>query len=174
MLKQEASAGRIVPTRLNAADLSGWPDPARAFWESGESERFNLSGTRGDRLDLLRRHAGGVDLYSRDLGGIHMEELSAEFRQTREVVGSIEARDLRRGFNLTLLLLVALVWLVSLAPLVFIAHRISRPIQQLTAGLHDFAAGNWDRRLERGRDDEVGRAIDAFNRMADELRRNRD
>jgi len=173
-LKQDAAAGRVTPIQLSKADQLSWPEAARTFWESGEDERFTLSGTRGDHLDLFRRSDRGVDVFSRDLGGIHMEELSAEFRQTREVVGSLDARDLRRGFNLTLLLLVAFVWLVSLAPLMFIAHRISSPIRQLTAGLHDFASGQWDRRLERGRDDEVGRAIDAFNRMADELRRNRD
>ena len=56
----------------------------------------------------------------------------------------------------------------------FIAHRISRPIQQLTAGLTDFAGGDWDRRLETGRDDEVGRAVGAFNHMAEQLRQNRE
>ncbi len=81
-----------------------------------------------------------------------------------------KGRDLRRGFTLTLLLLVAVVWLVSLAPLIFIAHRISRPIQQLTAGLTGFAAGDWDRRLDTNRDDEVGLAVGAFNQMADQLR----
>jgi len=69
---------------------------------------------------------------------------------------------------------VALVWSVSLAPIVFIARRISRPIEQLTDGLTDFAGGHWDRRLEPGRNDEVGRAVDAFNHMADQLRRNRE
>ena len=103
-----------------------------------------------------------------------MQELSEEFRRTRELVGSIESRDLRRGFTLTLLLLVAVVWVISLAPLLFIAHRISSPIRQLTAGLTDFAAGQWDRRLEKGRDDEVGRAVDAFNDMAEQLRRSRE
>jgi nitrogen fixation/metabolism regulation signal transduction histidine kinase len=103
-----------------------------------------------------------------------MEELSDEFRRTRELVGSIETRDLRRGFTLTLLLLVALVWLVSLAPLFFMAHRISRPIQELTAGLTDFAAGDWSRRIETTRHDEVGTAVAAFNDMAEQLRQSRD
>ena len=62
-------------------------------------------------------------------------------------------------------------WIASLAPLVFVAHRISRPIQQLTAGLTDFAGGDWDRRVDTRRDDEVGRAIEAFNHMAAQLRR---
>jgi len=122
----------------------------------------------------MRRIDAGVEVFSRDLGGIRMQELSAEFGQTRALVGSIEGRDLRRGFTLTLFLLVGLVWLASLAPLMFIAHRFSRPVQQLTDGLTDFAAGEWDRRLETGQDDEVGRAIGAFNHMAEQLRQNRD
>jgi nitrogen fixation/metabolism regulation signal transduction histidine kinase len=105
--------------------------------------------------------------------------LSAELRQTRELVESIEGRDLRRGFTLTLLLLLGAAWLLSLAPLVFIAHRISQPIQQLTAALSAFAAGDWTRRLPvesegKGARDEVGKALEAFNHMADELRRQRE
>jgi nitrogen fixation/metabolism regulation signal transduction histidine kinase len=81
---------------------------------------------------------------------------------------------------LTLLLLLGAAWLVSLLPLVLIAHRVSQPIQQLTAALTDFAGGDWSRRLPTGRPngasprDEVGRAIDAFNHMAEELEENRD
>ena len=59
--------------------------------------------------------------------------------------------------------LVALVWLISLAPVVFIAHRISQPIQQLTAGLTDFAAGDWDRHSRPVRTTRSGAPIAAFN-----------
>jgi len=173
-LTEEAAAGRVPPDRLEVARVSAWPEPVRAFWDSGESERFVLSGPGGDHLDLLRRLPDGVAVYSRDLGGVHLQDVSAEFRQTRELVGAMEARDLRRGFTLTLLLLIGAVWLVSLAPLIFIAHSISRPIQQLTAGLTDFAGGDWNRRLSSQRHDEVGHAVQAFNRMADDLRRQRD
>jgi len=173
-LKQEALDGRVAPTSYAVASLSAWPEEVRAFWESGEPERSSLSGPGGDHLDFMHKSAGGVDIYRRDLGGIRMQELSEEFRRTRQLVGSLESRDLRRGFTLTLLLLVAVVWIISLAPILFIAHRISIPIRQLTAGLTGFAAGQWDRRLERGRDDEVGQAVDAFNDMAEQLRRSRE
>jgi nitrogen fixation/metabolism regulation signal transduction histidine kinase len=172
-LRQDALAGRVTPTTYALDDASA-PDGVRAFLESGESERFGLSGLGGDHVDFIRRVDRRVEVYSRDLGGIRMEELSEEFRHTRELVGSIEARDLRRGFMLTLLLLVAIVWVVSLVPVIFIAHRISQPIQQLTAGLTGFAAGDWDRRLETIRDDEVGRAVGAFNHMAAQLQSNRE
>jgi nitrogen fixation/metabolism regulation signal transduction histidine kinase len=157
----------------------------RAFWDSGEDERFAVSGSGGDRVVYLRRRDGsgterGVQAYSRDLHGIRLDELSAQLRQTRELVESIEGRDLRRGFTLTLLVLLGAAWIVSLAPLIYIAHRTSQPIRQLTAGLTDFADGDWSRRIETGRPhgapapDEVGRAVDAFNRMADQLRQSRE
>ena len=77
-----------------------------------------------------------------------MEQLSTQVRQTRRLVSEMDARDLRRGFTLTLLVLLGAAWLVSLLPLVWIAHRVSRPIQQLTAALTGFAGGDWSRRLE--------------------------
>jgi nitrogen fixation/metabolism regulation signal transduction histidine kinase len=173
-LRRDALDGRLVPTSFLVADQGSWPEEVRSFWESGEEERSSLSGPGGDHLDFMRKNTRGVDVYRRDLGGIRMQELSEEFSRTRELVAALESRDLRRGFTLTLLLLVAVVWLISLAPLLFIAHRISSPIRQLTAGLTDFAAGQWERRLDKGRDDEVGRAVDAFNEMAEQLRRSRE
>ena len=173
-LRQDAAMGRTTPTAYPVANLAAWPDEIRGFWDSTEPERFGVSGPEGDRLEFLRRSDRGVEVYTRDLAGIHMQELSTKLRQAREVVGSIEARDLRRGFTLTLLLLVAIVWLVSLAPLLFMAHRISKPIRQLTAGLTGFAEGDWDRRGESSRGDEVGRAVEAFNHMAEQLRRSRE
>jgi nitrogen fixation/metabolism regulation signal transduction histidine kinase len=184
-LKEDALAGRMSPTRYAVVNAAAWPETVRAFWNSGDSERFALSGSSGDHLDYMRRadskDAGspGVETFSRDLRGIRMDQLSAELRQTRATVESMKSRDLRRGFTLTLLLLLGAAWLLSLAPLVFIAHRISKPIQQLTAGLTDFAAGDWDRRVatatlaDRTPRDEVGKAVDAFNRMADQLHSNR-
>jgi nitrogen fixation/metabolism regulation signal transduction histidine kinase len=180
-LKRAAEDGRIAPRHYGAADQATWPPAIRAFWDSGEPERFEISGAGGDRLDYLRRTdgaAGGVELYTRELGGVRMEDLSAELAQTRRIVNEMDARDLHRGFTLALLALLAAAWLISLVPLAIIAHRVSRPIQQLTAALTDFAAGDWSRRLEAGAPgtprDEVGLAVDAFNRMADQLADNRE
>jgi nitrogen fixation/metabolism regulation signal transduction histidine kinase len=184
-LKQDVAAGRVTPTTYALAESARWPDAVRAFWESGEPERFALSGSDGDHLDYLRRRgtAGNgvaVDAFSRELRGVRMDQLSAQVRESRRLVESAKGRDLHRGFTLTLLVLLGAAWLVSLAPLAFIAHRISRPVRQLTEGLAGFAEGDWSRRLDTGRPagvaapDEVARAVDAFNHMADQLRQNRD
>ncbi|HET7220147.1 MAG TPA: HAMP domain-containing sensor histidine kinase [Vicinamibacterales bacterium] len=184
-LKQDALAGRERPTIHDAANAPAWSDAIRAFWESGEPERFGVSGASGERVDYMRRVAGpgrppGVEVYSRDLGGISMEQLSTQLRDTRRLVSAIDERDLRRGFTLALLVLLAAAWLISLLPLLLIAHRVSRPIRQLTAALTEFAGGDWSRRLETSGGphgpphDEVGRAVAAFNHMADQLEESRE
>jgi signal transduction histidine kinase len=185
-LKQDALAGRATPVFYSIADAANWPGAMRAFWDSGEAERFGVSGSGGDHVEYMRRQDGrggadrGVAAYQRDLRGVRMDQLSTDLRQTRQLVESIGSHDLRRGFTLTLLVLLAATWIAGLVPLIFIAHRISRPIQQLTAALTDFAAGDWTRRLDAGRHpekrprDEVGRAVDAFNRMADQLQQSRE
>jgi two-component system nitrogen regulation sensor histidine kinase NtrY len=184
-LKQDALAGRTRPTVYPAAEASQWPESIRSFWESREPERFGVSGDNGEQVDYMRRvenHGGGsgVNVFSRNLGGVSMEQLSTQVRETRRLVNANDARDLRRGFTLTLLVLLGAAWLLSLLPLVLIAHRVSRPIRQLTAALTDFADGDWSRRLETGARpgapprDEVARAVDAFNHMADQLDENRE
>jgi two-component system nitrogen regulation sensor histidine kinase NtrY len=185
-LKESALAGRTQPATYAAADVSRWPEHVRSFWESGEPERFGVSGANGERVDYLRRLDGrhgesaSVQVFSRDLGGVSMEQLSTQVRDTRRLVNAMNARDLRRGFTLTLLVLLGAAWIISLLPLLLIAHRVSRPIEGLTAALTDFAAGNWSRRLETGSApgtaprDEVARAVEAFNHMANQLEENRE
>ena len=182
-LKQDAIAGRAERTFHPASGAATWPPAVRTFWESGEAERFGVSGAGGDHVEYLRRVEGaagvaGVSAFRRELGGIRMDQLSSELRRSRQLVESIQARDLRRGFTLALLLLLAATWLAGLIPLIVIAHRVSRPVGQLTAALTDLAAGDEARRIDTGpapgSRDEVGRAVDAFNRMAEQLEQNRE
>ena len=172
-LKQEALAGRLTPQPYRASNLEHAPAELRTFWESGEAERFLLGGEDGNRLDYLVRRPDGVWVYSRDLGGVNLTRLAEQFRQARQAVEQSRARDLRRGLLYTFVLLAAAVWLVSLAGLVLVAHRISRPIQQLTGGLAQLASGDLSARLAAGGNDEVGRAIQAFNDMAAQLEQSR-
>jgi len=176
-LKRDAQEQRVQPIRYGTGTQAEWPADVRAFWDSGEVERFGISGPGGDRVEYVRRVGDGVETYTRDLGGIRMADLSTELAQTRRIVNDLGARDLHRGFMLALLALLGGAWLVSIVPLVVIAHRVSRPVQQLTAALTDYAGGDWSRRLDRNGGaarDEVGLAVDAFNHMADQLAESRE
>ena len=172
-LKAAAEAGRSTPEHYREAGRDGWPETVAGFWSSGDAERFMLAGDGGDRLEYLVRRKGEVLVYSRPLA-IAMNRLSAQYRNARELVNAEQSRDLRRGLIYTWVLLASAAWLASGVILAFLAHRVSSPIQQLTAGLSELASGNFGVRLKSRRDDEIGRAIEAFNHTAEQLEQNRD
>jgi two-component system nitrogen regulation sensor histidine kinase NtrY len=68
----------------------------------------------------------------------------------------------------TLLILIAATWLG-----LYLAKRITRPVQQLAEGARAIGAGHLDVRLEAETGDELGSLVEAFNMMAAELQSNR-
>ncbi len=173
-LKMDAEAGRLEPRQYLASTRASWPAYLQQFWESPEEERFVLSEPSGDRLNYLVRRNADVWVYSRSLNGVRMGELTEEYRQARSHVENLRQLDLRRGFVYVLILLGTIVWILSLAGMVYLANRISNPIQELTAGLLQLAQGNFETRLDARQQDEIGRAIEAFNHTAAHLQQSRD
>lgn len=168
-LKHHAEAGDLEPHVYAGGDRAKWPDAVRSFAESDEPERFVLAGAAGDRLDYFVRRGSDVLAYSSSLEGVSMEGISRQYKQARAAVEQAGARDLRRGVTLTYVVLAASFWVAALILLVYLAYRVSRPIQNLTAGLTKLAEGDLKARVEERRDDEIGRAITAFNDMAGRL-----
>lgn len=168
-LKRDAAEGRIEPRRFLPQEDGQWPPEVREFARSGEAERLATAGNAGDRLDYLVRHGGEIRLYSTGLGDVGLERLRTEIGEARAVVEASRQYDVRRGSKAVFLLAAAAIWLLSLGMLVYLAHRVSRPIQQLTAGLSLLASGDLSARVPERRDDEIGRAIQAFNHMAGQL-----
>jgi nitrogen fixation/metabolism regulation signal transduction histidine kinase len=168
-LKRKAQAGEIEPRKYDPLDRASWPEAIKIFSGGLEGERVVRAGQEGNRLDYLVRHGNEIWSYSESLGDVAMDRLTREIRDARRAVEEANERDLRRGIKRTYVLLAAAIWLVSLALLVYLAHRISRPIQELTTGLGKLAAGDLNARVQARRDDEIGRAIGAFNNMAAQL-----
>jgi len=170
-LKRDAEEGRIAPQKLK-------PSEAQAFWDSGAAEQFELNGERGDRLDYFVRHedvrsGGEVWVYSRPMG-VAMGDLTASYADARKALGRASARDLRRGFSTTFIVIASALWLGALGALVYLAHRVSQPVRELTEGLGRVAAGDLNARVEGSGSDEIGAAMQAFNRMADQLQHSRE
>jgi nitrogen fixation/metabolism regulation signal transduction histidine kinase len=180
-LKQDAKSGAVAHQTLLIANRPDWPVPAIDFWESGESERFDLAGSGGEDLEYFIRQPNGVWVYTQRFGKVRMDEITSQYRNARELVDLAKARDLRRGLTTTLIVLVAGIWIVSLAWLIYLATRMSHPIQQITTGLSGLAAGDLSTRIavgsaarRAGREDEIGQAIAAFNHTAAQLEQNRE
>jgi len=171
-LKKEAEAGRLEPERFASGLL---PSPSmQQFWLSGDPGRFELSKPNGDRLIYMIRHGSELWVYSRNLNGVQMEGITRQYREARAQVERIRQRDLRKGFTYTLLFLSAGIWGLALVSVVYLASRISRPIQDLTAGLHGLASGRFEVRMNSVQQDEIGRAVQAFNHTAVRLQQNRE
>ena len=165
-LKHDAAEGR-APSR------SATPAEARAFLERGVEEEFELAGERGDRLDYYVRRNAEVRVYFRPMG-IAMEDLKRQYAEAREALETSGAWNFRRGFSRTLLAIAAVLWVAAFAALIYLAARISRPVQQLTRGLGQVASGDLAVRLPVAGDDEIGRATSAFNHMTEALEHSRE
>jgi len=166
VLRRDAAEGRVEPEKLRPAE-------AQAFWDSGEAERFELSGDQGNRLDYLVRHEKQVWRYSRPMA-VAMGDLERQIGEARRALDNSSVHDLRRGFSGPLLLVTSALWLAALGVLMYLAVRISRPVQQLTEGLQSVASGDLDARVAPSGSDEIGAAVEAFNHMAGQLQQARE
>src|SRR5436305_6050758 len=64
----------------------------------------------------------------------------------------------------TLMILVGATWMG-----LYMAKRITRPVQMLAAAAREIGAGRLDQRVEAQSNDEFGSLVEAFNAMASEL-----
>jgi nitrogen fixation/metabolism regulation signal transduction histidine kinase len=160
-LERDVAAGRLTPRIVPSA--------------SPEAQEL-VPGTfllHSDRLEFVAQRGSALLVYSRPTG-IDLPALQREYAQVRSLVEATRSRDLRRGFFVTLAVVMAAVWILSAIALVYWAHRISRPIHSLTGGLAQVAAGNLDVQLEAEGQDEVGHAIRAFNDTARQLKQSQE
>src|SRR5678816_2645394 len=157
-LQRDVAEGRVQGVKLSPAD-------AQAFKERGLAEEFVLAGANGDRLDyyVSSKHEDVV-VYTRQLG-VPLGELTKQIGEARQTVEASGVRDFRRGFRGALLSIAALLWLVALTLLVFLAARISRPVRQLTQGLERVASGDLTTRVPEQGSGEIAAAMQAFNHM---------
>ncbi len=79
------------------------------------------------------------------------------------------------GFFLSIFVTVTLLILISATWLgLYLAKRITRPVQQLAEGARAIGEGRLDVRLEPESGDELGSLVEAFNMMAAELSTSRE
>ena len=72
--------------RLRAANVAEWPESVGRSGRAARPSGSSVSGTSGERVDYMRRvespgRPPGVEIYSRDLGGVSMEQLSTQVRK---------------------------------------------------------------------------------------------
>jgi two-component system nitrogen regulation sensor histidine kinase NtrY len=103
--------------------------------------------------------AGGMAARSR-----RMTDAYEEYAQLRVLKRPLTGVYLSFFVMVTLMILVSSAWMG-----LYLAKRITRPVQALAAAAREIGAGHLDHRVERETADEFGSLVDAFNAMASEL-----
>jgi two-component system, NtrC family, nitrogen regulation sensor histidine kinase NtrY len=96
-------------------------------------------------------------------------EAYEDYTQLHVLRQPLEGVYLSFFLGLTLLILISATWMG-----LFLAKRITRPVQRLAAGAREIGAGHLDHRIEPDTHDEFGALVEAFNTMASELASSRE
>ncbi len=149
---------------------------AQALAGSADTRSIEALGASGDLLHaaaVVRSADGrptGVVVATDYLTG----ELAARSRRMTQAFENYnQQRVLKRpltGVYLSFFLMVTLFILVGATWMgLYLAKRITRPVQMLAAAAREIGAGRLDQRVEPQSNDEFGGLVEAFNSMAGEL-----
>ena len=157
---------RAAADRLAAQALAGSPDP----------HSIEALGTAGDLLHaaavvraLDGKPAGVVvatDYLKGDMAARsrRMSQAFENYSQLKVLKRPLTGVYLSFFLMVTLLILFGATWMGS-----YLAKRITRPVQMLSAAAREIGAGRLDQRVEPQSNDEFGALVEAFNTMAGEL-----
>jgi len=93
-----------------------------------------------------------------------MTQAYEDYQQLRVLRQPLAGVYLSFFLTLTLMILVGATWMG-----LYLAKRITRPVQMLAVAAKEIGAGHLDHRVEAETRDEFGSLIEAFNRMASDL-----
>ena len=150
---------------------------AQALAGSKETQSIEALGTSGDLLhaaSVIRAKADGhpsgvvvaTDYLTGDLAARsrRMTQAFEDYNQLRVLKRPLTGVYLSFFLMVTLMILVGAIWMG-----LYLAKRITRPVQMLAAAAREIGAGRLDQHLEPQSDDEFGALTEAFNAMAGEL-----
>jgi two-component system nitrogen regulation sensor histidine kinase NtrY len=157
----QASADRLASRVASGSAEPSAPEPLEG---GGELVRA------GSPVRDASGRVVGVVIASDYLSGdsaTHARQIIATYQNRSQL------RALRRpirGIYLTLFVMMTMMILVSATWTgLYLAKRITRPVQRLAAGAREIGAGHLDHRIEPEARDEFGSLVEAFNTMAGEL-----
>ncbi|HXU45331.1 MAG TPA: HAMP domain-containing protein, partial [Thermoanaerobaculia bacterium] len=100
------------------------------------------------------------------------ERLIEGFQGFRQL--EVQKEDLRASHLLIFLLVTLLILLSSTWTGLYLARRVTIPIQALAEATRKISEGDLETRVEAAADDELGVLVTSFNRMTEELRSNKE
>jgi two-component system nitrogen regulation sensor histidine kinase NtrY len=149
----------------------------QALTGASETRSIETLGSSGDLLhaaSVIRARGSGepagvvvaTDFLTGDLAARsrRMTQAFEQYNQLRVLKQPLTGVYLSLFLLVTLMILVGAIWMG-----LYLAKRITRPVQMLAAAAREIGAGRLDQHLEPQSDDEFGALTEAFNAMAGEL-----
>ena len=188
-LAEGSQGGPSAPPRLERL-LRVTTPTMTADREGGMESVAHRAVAAGEASQVIERTAGEMEVIraaavvrardgARVVGVVALADVLATdvALHSRRINSAYETRNqmrvLRRpltGVYLSFFLMITLMILFSATWTgVYIAKRITRPVQRLAEGAREIGAGRFDHRIEPETTDEFGSLVDAFNVMAGEV-----
>jgi two-component system nitrogen regulation sensor histidine kinase NtrY len=164
LLEQAAAQGHAAridappgaPGRLMLVAVASTPAPRAAKGEDGE-ERPPMIVVAGTRIEPKLAASS--------------EELVRDYQTYRQL--EVQKDDLRASHLLIFLMVTLLILLASSWVGLYLARRVTVPIQALAEGTRRISGGDLSHRVDVEADDELGVLVGSFNRMTEELESNK-
>jgi two-component system nitrogen regulation sensor histidine kinase NtrY len=164
--------------------LSNPPDPDRSFLEAAAKDGRATAVQRppGGRGSLLLAGAAAPPAPgTAEVGPVivvagsildpvlaeQREALVEDYQAYRQIV--VQKDDLRASHLLLFLMVTMVILLASSWTGLYLARRVTLPIQALAEGTRRISGGDLSHRVTVEADDELGVLVDSFNRMTQEL-----
>ena len=160
------------------------PDPGSAFLlaaiREGRARRILAQPGQDLRFILVARSFAGAD----DVPGVVVagtvldpeiagksESLTRAFQNYRQL--EVQKPELKDSYLLLILMVTLVILLTSSWVGLYLARRVTVPIQALAEGTRRIAEGDLSHQVDVAADDELGVLVQSFNRMTDELHQSR-
>ena len=159
-------SSRATADRLAARVATGSGEPRSLEPLLGGGELMRAAAVVRSRDGQHQGVVIATDLLTGDLAerARRMTQAYEDYQQLRVLKQPLTGAYLSFFLMLTLMIMVGATWMG-----LYLAKRITRPVQLLSAAAREIGAGHLDRRLEPETADEFGSLVEAFNSMATEL-----
>jgi signal transduction histidine kinase len=172
----------VVLNRYFGASLFVVDNEMNVMFTSGDIEAIQLGQTL-DAKELMPALGGSIITLKGDIGGIFNERMVTVgypiVYSDGEVLGAIFMNTSMAEIEKTIFDIILIIGLCLFAALAvsfiiayFISRSISKPIKQISDAAIIISGGNFDKRITVKSGGEVGRLIDSFNHMAENLDNN--
>jgi two-component system, NtrC family, nitrogen regulation sensor histidine kinase NtrY len=171
----------FVHAILNSqSGISDLPEPDRSFLEQAAREGRATAveappGTNGSLLMAAAARPPVIVVAGELLDSVLAEQrqkLVEDYQAYRQL--QVQKDDLRASHILLFAMVTLVILLASSWTGLYLARRVSVPIQALAEGTRRISGGDLGHQVEVEADDELGVLVDSFNRMTRELASNKE